>query len=170
VNPEKEGKEQKVKDKFRLKDFIKENTLLILINGTSGSGKSTLSKKLAEKYGIKNILCTDDIRKKMRDEIPKEQVPIIHASTYETGYFLDQADIDRISKCLKLNQDMQSPIDPNLVTQLGCVRGYEIQCEMIESLLLQEIDELCKNNQSLIVEGVHVTESIVNKCFEKYPY
>ena len=60
---EKEECEVEVIEKFKLRSFIKKNTILILINGTSGSGKSTLSKKLADKYGIKNILCTDNIRK-----------------------------------------------------------------------------------------------------------
>ena len=155
--------------KFRLKEFFKNNNVIILVNGTSGSGKSTLTRQLANKYGIKNTLCSDHIRQRMRDVIPKEQDPLIHASTYETGYYLNQTELDRISKCLKLNQTSQDEkIDPNLVTQLGWVRGYEIQCEMIEPLLLKEIDELMKTKGSLIVEGVHVTESVVNKWFEKY--
>lgn len=168
---EKIEKETKISEKFRLKDFLKNNKVVILINGTSGSGKSTLTKKLAEKYGIKNTLCSDHVRQKMRDAIPKAQDPLIHASTYETGYYLNQADLDRIEKCLKLNQSTQdAPVDSSLITQMGCVRGYEIQCEMIEPLLLKEIDELVSTNGSLIVEGVHVTESVVNKWFEKYDF
>lgn len=76
--------------------LMKQKPVLILIYGTSGSGKSTLSKRLATRYGISNVLSTDTVRKKMREKVNKSENPLLHASTFETGDFLSQADYDRI--------------------------------------------------------------------------
>lgn len=76
--------------------LMKQKPVLILIYGTSGSGKSTMSKRLATKYGISNVLSTDTVRKKMREKVSKTENPLLHASTFETGDFLSQADYDRI--------------------------------------------------------------------------
>ena len=84
--------------------LMKKRPVLILIYGTSGSGKSTMARRVASMYKIPNILSTDTVRNKMREEIDKEHNPIIHASTFETGDHLPKADYKRIRNCLKINQ------------------------------------------------------------------
>jgi hypothetical protein len=61
-------------------------------------------------------------------------------------------------------------VDPEIVKEMSCVKGYEYQCEMIEDNLLNEIDQVCQRNQSLVVEGVHLCESVANKLFKKYEH
>lgn len=159
-------------NEYDVTSLMQQKTILILINGTSGSGKSTLSKKLAQRYNIDNILCTDHVRKTMREATNKVDNPILHASTFETGDFLSQGDYDRIYECIKANQSdpENSPVDPAILKEMACVRGYEYQCEIIEDNLIHQIETLCYGGKSLIVEGVHVTESVVNKLFDKYDF
>jgi 2-phosphoglycerate kinase len=123
-------------------------------------------------YKIQNILSTDTVRNKMRERIDKEQNPIIHASTFETGDHLPKADYKRIKNCLKINQSssVKAPIDMELFKEMAWVKGYEYQWEMIEESLISEIDKIWQSSQSLVVEGVHLSESVCSKLFDKYIY
>ena len=151
---------------------MKQYPVLILIYGTSGSGKSTMSRRLSAMYGISNVLSTDTVRKNMRARIPKPENPLLHASTFETGDYLPEADYERIRQCLLANQSNpeEAKIDPEIMMEMSCVKGYEYQCEMIEPELIAEIDKICGAGQSLIVEGVHLSESVCNKLFAKYQF
>lgn len=57
-----------------------------------------------------------------------------------------------------------------IVDEMACVKGYEDQCKLLEDNLMKFIDKQCKMNRSFIVEGVHVSESLVNRCMKKYDY
>jgi 2-phosphoglycerate kinase len=151
---------------------MKQYPVLILIYGTSGSGKSTMSRRLSAMYGIPNVLSTDTVRKNMRTKIPKPENPLLHASTFETGDYLPESDYERIRQCLLANQPNpdEAKIDPEIMMEMSCVKGYEYQCEMIEPELIAEIDKICGTGQSLIVEGVHLSESVCNKLFAKYQF
>lgn len=160
-----------------MKDFdvltlMKQKPALILIYGTSGSGKSTMSRRLAKMYGIKNILSTDTVRKQMRETVSKEENPLLHASTFETGDFLSAADYQRIKDWFKANQadPRNTKIDPEIIQEMACVRGYEYQCEMVAPHLIAEIDRILATGESLVVEGVHLSEEVCNTLFAKYEF
>lgn len=162
---------------YTLKEYdvhtlMKQKPVLILIYGTSGSGKSTMSKRLSALYGIKNVLSTDTVRKKMRTVTTKDENPLLHASTFETGDFLPESDYHRIKECFKanLNDPENSNLDPEILKEMACVKGYEYQCQMIESNLSSEISKICDSGESLIVEGVHLSESVCSQLYKKYEY
>lgn len=107
--------------KYDIVNLMEKKPILILIYGTSGSGKSTMARRIASMYKIKNILSTDTVRKQQREKIGKEENPILHASTFETGEFLPKNDYKRIKNCLKINQTSASktPIDPELLFEMA---------------------------------------------------
>jgi len=59
-----------------------------------------MSRRLFAMYNIPNVLSTDTVRKKMRDETNKEDFPILHASTFVSGKFLSKSDYKRINEYL----------------------------------------------------------------------
>lgn len=107
--------------KYDIVNLMEKKPILILIYGTSGSGKSTIARRIASMYKIKNILSTDTVRKGLREKIGKEDNPILHASTFETGDFLPKNDYKRLKNCLKINQSStcKTPIDPELLFEMA---------------------------------------------------
>ncbi|XP_010279555.1 PREDICTED: P-loop NTPase domain-containing protein LPA1 homolog [Nelumbo nucifera] len=69
----------------------KKESVTILLCGTSGCGKSTLSSLLASRLGITTVVSTDSIRHMMRSFINEKENPLLWASTYHAGEFLDPA-------------------------------------------------------------------------------
>jgi 2-phosphoglycerate kinase len=67
----------------------KKTPFIILLGGTSGSGKSTLGSILAALFGISTALSTDSIRQIMRNFYEPSQLPLLFASTYEAGKYLE---------------------------------------------------------------------------------
>lgn len=153
--------------------WLKQKPVLILIYGTSGSGKSTMSRRLFATYNIQNVLSTDTVRKEMRQKISKEDNPILHASTFETGDYLKPSEYKGIEEWLIDNKGHKTPsweVDPEIIKQVNCVKGYEMQWEMIEDVLINKIDQILSKGESLIVEGVHLSESVWNRLFTKYTF
>ena len=66
--------------------------IILLLAGTSGTGKSTLASLLGAKLGISTVLSTDTIRHIMRNFISQKDDPILFASTYEAGTFVENPD------------------------------------------------------------------------------
>ncbi|KAK1295378.1 hypothetical protein QJS10_CPA16g01137 [Acorus calamus] len=69
----------------------KKESVTILLCGTSGCGKSTLSSLLASRLGITTVVSTDSIRHMMRSFVDEKENPLLWASTYHAGEFLDPA-------------------------------------------------------------------------------
>ena len=63
--------------------------IIVLLAGTSGTGKSTLASLLGSKLGIATVLSTDTVRHILRNFVSKEESPILFASTYETGNYVN---------------------------------------------------------------------------------
>ncbi|KFK27601.1 hypothetical protein AALP_AA8G404800 [Arabis alpina] len=61
----------------------------VLLCGTSGCGKSTLSALLGSRLGITTVVSTDSIRHMMRSFVDEKQNPLLWASTYHAGEYLD---------------------------------------------------------------------------------
>ncbi|XP_042507165.1 P-loop NTPase domain-containing protein LPA1 homolog 2-like [Macadamia integrifolia] len=67
----------------------RKESVTILLCGTSGCGKSTLSTLLASTFGITTVVSTDSIRHTMRSFFDEKENPLLWASTYHAGEFLD---------------------------------------------------------------------------------
>ncbi|KAG0549728.1 hypothetical protein BDA96_01G279600 [Sorghum bicolor] len=68
---------------------IKERKVTILLCGTSGCGKSTLSSLLGSRLGITTVVSTDSIRHMKRGFADRKQNPLLYASSYHAGEYLD---------------------------------------------------------------------------------
>ncbi|KAI4373544.1 hypothetical protein MLD38_011660 [Melastoma candidum] len=67
----------------------KKESVTVLLCGTSGCGKSTLSALLGSRLGITTVVSTDSIRHMMRSFVDEKQNPLLWASTYHAGEYLD---------------------------------------------------------------------------------
>lgn len=67
----------------------RKESMTILLCGTSGCGKSTLSSLLASRLGITTVVSTDSIRHMMRSFVDEKENPLLWASTYHAGEYLD---------------------------------------------------------------------------------
>lgn len=78
----------------------------------------------------------------------KEECPILFASTYETAAYV--------------SEDITSEKKRTLL-------GYKDQCNRVLTELEKVIDEYQAKNQSLVVEGVHLTVRFMVNMMKKYP-
>lgn len=151
-------------EEYDVLTFMKQKCVLILLNGASGAGKSTIGSYIAKKYEIRNVFSTDFIRNMMRNFVSKTTNPLLHASTFETGYFLNEADVQQIRDYVVKSNKSKSEKEVELIVQeMCCFKGYEDQCTLLENNLMKFIDKQYQMNRSFIVEGVHVSEALVNR-------
>ncbi|KAJ4971491.1 hypothetical protein NE237_004590 [Protea cynaroides] len=86
----------------------RKESVTILLCGTSGCGKSTLSSLLASRLGITTVVSTDSIRHMMRSFFDEEENPLLWASTYHAGEFLDPVAVAK-SKRKKKDKKFTKP-------------------------------------------------------------
>ncbi|VVB16774.1 unnamed protein product [Arabis nemorensis] len=67
----------------------RKESVTVLLCGTSGCGKSTLSALLGSRLGITTVVSTDSIRHMMRSFVDEKENPLLWASTYHAGEYLD---------------------------------------------------------------------------------
>ncbi len=68
--------------------------ILILVGGATGTGKSTIATESAHRLGITRVTSTDFIRQTIRSYFSPEEMPSVHASSFEAGSvegFLEQS-------------------------------------------------------------------------------
>ena len=58
---------------------------LLVITGASGVGKSTLTARIAASLEFDKVVATDTIRETLRTQIPREEVPALHRSSFQQG-------------------------------------------------------------------------------------
>jgi 2-phosphoglycerate kinase len=68
----------------------RKESVTVLLCGTSGCGKSTLASLLGQRLGVTTVVSTDSVRHMMRGFVSEEENPLLWASTYHAGEFLDQ--------------------------------------------------------------------------------
>jgi 2-phosphoglycerate kinase len=123
-------------------------SITVLLGGTSGTGKSTLSSLVASRLGISTVLSTDSIRHIMRNFIDPKSNPVLFASTYEAGKFI---------------------IDPSLTDKQKVLEGHTKQCEYVYDNLSRLIRDFQERRESLVIEGVHLSVSVMKKLMVNYP-
>ena len=119
--------------------------LILLIGGAAGVGKSTIATEVGHRMGIVRTQSTDMLREVMRMMTPRALSPVLHTSSYNAWKVLP--DIEEKTK-----------FDEKLLRS-GYLRQNEklaVACEAI-------ITRALKEKVSLILEGVHIHPSLMEK-------
>ncbi|CAN8301053.1 unnamed protein product [Cochlearia groenlandica] len=174
----------------------RKESVTVLLCGTSGCGKSTLSALLGSRLGITTVVSTDSIRHMMRSFVDEKQNPLLWASTYHAGEYLDPVAVaeskakkrrakklDGYAKDEKANAYQGIRSNSSQHTDLGskstapvllsnkqmAVEGYKAQSEMVIDNLDRLITAWEERKESVIVEGVHLSLNFVMGLMKKHP-
>ncbi|PIA37273.1 hypothetical protein AQUCO_03000103v1 [Aquilegia coerulea] len=174
----------------------KKESVTVLLCGTSGCGKSTLSALLGSRLGITTVISTDSIRHMMRSFVDEKENPLLWASTYHAGEYLDpvavaEAKAKRKAKklarvSLSLPKDEPSDGNKNGITDTGptesgsaateligkkqmAIEGFKAQSEMVIDSLDRLITAWEERKESVVVEGVHLSLNFVVGLMKKHP-
>ncbi|KAF8050584.1 hypothetical protein N665_1935s0001 [Sinapis alba] len=163
----------------------RKESVTVLLCGTSGCGKSTLSALLGSRLGITTVVSTDSIRHMMRSFADEKQNPLLWASTYHAGEYLDpvavaESKAKRKAKKLKgsrgVNSNTQkmdagsnSGTTELLSDKQMAIEGYKAQSEMVIDSLDRLITTWEKSRESVVVEGVHLSLNFVMGLMKKHP-
>lgn len=127
-------------DEFQLGVDVefRQRPYFILLGGTSGCGKSTLGALLASRLGITTVLSTDHVRQLLRNYVSAQQEPALWASSYHAN----GADV----------------VDSESVWE-----GFEKQSSLVSDKLMDMMRLFHTRRESVIVEGVHLSVSVMQK-------
>uniref|UniRef100_A0A804PP68 P-loop NTPase domain-containing protein LPA1 homolog 1 n=1 Tax=Zea mays TaxID=4577 RepID=A0A804PP68_MAIZE len=148
----------------------RKESVAILLCGTSGCGKSTLSSLLGSRLGITTVVSTDSIRHMMRSFADEKQSPLLYASTYHAGEYLDPIAVAQAKA--KRNANKPTVVShPNTSgdKDVTSVEGYKAQSEMVIDSLDRLITSWEEQKESVIVEGVHLSLNFVMGLMKKHP-
>ncbi|CAL1404206.1 unnamed protein product [Linum trigynum] len=169
----------------------KKESVTVLLCGTSGCGKSTLSALLGSRLGITTVVSTDSIRHMMRSFVDEKENPLLWASTYHAGEYLDpeavaEATARRREKKLAsiakarpkeeladgstagkhdTSQVPEGVISPKQMA----IEGFKAQSEMVIDSLDRLITSWEDRKESVVVEGVHLSLNFVMGLMKKHP-
>lgn len=172
----------------------KKESVTVLLCGTSGCGKSTLSSLLGSRLGITTVISTDSIRHMMRSFVDEKQNPLLWASTYHAGEYLDPEavaeakDKKKAKKLAGISPPLLSKVDigdgsttgksppEGGVNNVGlispkqmAVEGFKAQSEMVIDSLDRLITAWEERKESVVVEGVHLSLNFVMGLMKKHP-
>ncbi|KAL5709971.1 hypothetical protein ACHQM5_020591 [Ranunculus cassubicifolius] len=176
----------------------KKESVTVLLCGTSGCGKSTLSALLGSRLGVTTVISTDSIRHMMRSFVDEKQNPLLWASTYHAGEYLDPvavAEAKAKRKAKKLahvslsrakdeasdqgikNGGVDGRVAAESVTSatelIGkkqmAIEGFKAQSEMVIDSLDRLITSWEERKESVVVEGVHLSLNFVMGLMKKHP-
>ncbi|XP_022958672.1 P-loop NTPase domain-containing protein LPA1 homolog 1-like isoform X2 [Cucurbita moschata] len=170
----------------------RKESVTVLLCGTSGCGKSTLSALLGSRLGITTVISTDSIRHMMRSFVDEKQNPLLWASTYHAGEYLDPVAVaeakakrkakklagntsylkDEVLESSSIGRLDGQPSDrcTELISQKQmAVEGYKAQSEMVIDSLDRLITAWEERKESVVVEGVHLSLNFVMGLMKKHP-
>lgn len=129
--------------------FLRSNRpLVLLIGGAPGCGKSTIATELAHRLDIVRTQSTDMLREVMRMMVPKRLMPVLHTSSFVAWQMLPAS---------KESANVESDPDELLA------QGYRSQVELVSVACEGAIQRALQERVSLILEGVHVHPSLLEK-------
>ncbi|UCE77565.1 MAG: AAA family ATPase [Gammaproteobacteria bacterium] len=128
-------------------DFLRSGRpLVLLIGGTSGCGKSTVATALANQLDIVRMQSTDMLREVMRTMISERLLPILHTSSFNAWSVLAE-------QKSSLEQD----------DELLLAEGFRAQVDLLSAASEAVIERTLRERVWLIMEGVHIHPSILEK-------
>lgn len=186
------------REDFNLACRIRERkeSMTILLCGTSGCGKSTLSSLLGSRLGITTVISTDSIRHMMRSFVDEKENPLLWASTYHAGEYLDPVAVAEAKAKRKakkkagstqsfskdgLSDNVQNVKTDHQKPEMGsnntdlispkqmAVEGFKAQSEMVIESLDRLLTAWEERKESVIVEGVHLSLNFVMGLMKKHP-
>lgn len=116
--------------------------VVIYIGGASGTGKSTLALELAPLLRIYRITATDTIRQMMRIVFSPQILPELHSSSFETGRFGPEPDVEALPWGAEAEQRV--------------VTRFEEQASRVIVGVRAVVERAIEENMSIVVEGVHL--------------
>ncbi|KAK8641574.1 hypothetical protein V6N13_010970 [Hibiscus sabdariffa] len=157
----------------------RKESVTVLLCGTSGCGKSTLSALLGSRLGITTVISTDSIRHMMRSFVDEKENPLLWASTYHAGEYLDpvavaEANSKKRAKKLVGKSDSRPVENSSTIAELigprqMAVEGFKAQSEMVIDSLDRLITTWEEKKESVVVEGVHLSLNFVMGLMKKHP-
>ena len=128
-------------------DFLRSGRpLILLIGGTSGCGKSTIATALANQLEIVRTQSTDMLREVMRTMISKRLLPVLHQSSFSAW------------QALPLQEGRLTEDQDTLVAD-----GFLAQVDLLSVASEAVIERALRERVSLIFEGVHIHQSMVDR-------
>ena len=128
-------------------DFIRSGRpLILLIGGTSGCGKSTIATALANQLDIVRTQSTDMLREVMRTMISKRLLPVLHQSSFSAW------------QALPIQEGRLAEDQELLVAD-----GFLAQVDLLSVASEAVIERALRERVSLIFEGVHIHQSMVER-------
>ncbi|KAL2471024.1 P-loop NTPase domain-containing protein LPA11 [Abeliophyllum distichum] len=172
----------------------RKESVTVLLCGTSGCGKSTLSALLGSRLGITTVISTDSIRHMMRSFVDEKQNPLLWASTYHAGEYLDPVAVAE-AKAKRKAKKLAGVSTPSLAktdvfsgSAIGkssiegrstaidlispkqmAIEGFKAQSEMVIDSLDRLISAWEERKESVVVEGVHLSLNFVMGLMRKHP-
>jgi 2-phosphoglycerate kinase len=128
--------------------------LVLIIGGATGSGKSTIATALADQLGIVRMQSTDLLREVMRAMLSSEQFPELHSSSYDAWRELAGESDESGGKA-----------DSQAVEE-----GYRAQAELVSIAGQAVIERALRENESLIIEGVHAHPALAADLSDGDPF
>jgi 2-phosphoglycerate kinase len=127
-------------------DFVRSGRpLVLLIGGTAGCGKSTTATNIANRLEIVRTQSTDMLREVMRMMTPQRLLPGLHTSSFEAWKALPG-------------------VDPELkCSDAQLADGFHAQAELLSVACEGVVQRALRERVSLILEGVHICPSILEK-------
>lgn len=170
----------------------RKESVTVLLCGTSGCGKSTLSALLGSRLGITTVISTDSIRHMMRSFVDEQQNPLLWASTYHAGEYLDPIAVAEAkakkkakkSAGISSSSPAKDELPSNSITGKSegsttlsdlispkrmAIEGFKAQSEMVIDSLDRLITAWEERKESVVVEGVHLSLNFVMGLMKKHP-
>lgn len=127
-------------------DFIHSGCpLVLLIGGTAGCGKSTTATSIANRLEIVRTQSTDMLREVMRMMTPQRLLPGLHTSSFEAWKALPGIDPD------------------GDYTDAQLADGFHAQADLLSVACEGVVQRALRERVSLILEGVHICPSLLEK-------
>ncbi|MCS7058798.1 MAG: 2-phosphoglycerate kinase [Meiothermus sp.] len=119
----------------------------LLIGGVAGVGKSVLASALAYRLGITRLISTDAVREILRATIPKDLLPTLHTSSFDSW------------------RALTTPYDSEPSAAL-VMQGFWDQVSRVAVGLRAIQERSARERTSLVVEGVHVVPGYMTHQYQ----